>query len=195
MSLSRSMLKGMGLTDEQVDAIIEEHAAAKDNLKVKIKSLEEQLKDSEEIRNKYNDLADDVKKNNWKDKFDNLSKEFKEYKEEIENSRIQETKKEAYKNLLIKNGISEKQLSAILEVTKYDDIEIDENGDLKDSKELEEKIKDKWGGFIVKTHVEGLNTENPPTNLGGASKEEILNIKDPVERQEQIAKNLELFNN
>lgn len=195
MSLSRSMLKGMGLTDEQVDAIIEEHAAAKDNLKVKIKSLEEQLKDSEEIRNKYNDLADDVKKNNWKDKFDNLSKEFKEYKEEIENSKIQETKKEAYKNLLIKNGISEKQLSAILEVTKYDDIEIDENGDLKDSKELEEKIKDKWGGFIVKTHVEGLNTENPPTNLGGASKEEILNIKDPVERQEQIAKNLELFNN
>lgn len=195
MSLSRSMLKGMGLTDEQVDAIIEEHAAAKDNLKGKIKSLEEQLKDSEEIRNKYNDLADDVKKNNWKDKFDNLSKEFKEYKEEIENSRIQESKKEAYKNLLIKNGISEKQLSAILEVTKYDDIEIDENGDLKDSKELEEKIKDKWGGFIVKTHVEGLNTENPPTNFGGASKEEILNIKDPVERQEQIAKNLELFNN
>jgi len=195
MSLSRSMLKGMGLTDEQVDAIIEEHASAKDNLKVKIKSLEEQLKDSEEIRNKYNDLADDVKKNNWKDKFDNLSKEFKEYKEEIENSRIQETKKEAYKNLLIKNGISEKQLSAILEVTKYDDIEIDEKGDLKDSKELEEEIKDKWGGFIVKTHVEGLKTENPPTNLGGASKEEILNIKDPVERQEQIAKNLELFNN
>lgn len=195
MSLSRSMLKGMGLTDEQVDAIIEEHAAAKDNLKVKIKSLEEQLKDSEEIRNKYNDLADDVKKNNWKDKFDNLSKEFKEYKEEIENSKIQESKKEAYKNLLIKNGISEKQLSAILEVTKYDDIEIDEKGDLKDSKELEEEIKDKWGGFIVKTHVEGLNTENPPTNLGGASKEEILNIKDPVERQEQIAKNLELFNN
>ena len=37
MSLSRSMLKGMGLTDEQVDAIIEEHASAKDNLKVKIK--------------------------------------------------------------------------------------------------------------------------------------------------------------
>ena len=195
MSLSRSMLKGMGLTDEQVDAIIEEHASAKDNLKVKIKSLEEQLKDSEEIRNKYNDLADDVKKNNWKDKFDNLSKEFKEYKEEIENSRIQESKKEAYKNLLIKNGISEKQLSAILEVTKYDDIEIDENGDLKDEKELENQIKDKWGGFIVKTHVEGLNTENPPTNLGGSSKEEILNIKDPVERQEQIAKNLELFNN
>lgn len=195
MSLSRSMLKGMGLTDEQVDAIIEEHAAAKDNLKVKIKSLEEQLKESEEIRNKYNDLADDVKKNNWKDKFDNLSKEFKEYKQEIENSRIQESKKEAYKNLLIKNGISEKQLSAILEVTKYDDIEIDENGDLKDAKELENQIKDKWGGFIVKTHVEGLNTENPPTNLGGASKEEILNIKDPVERQEQIAKNLELFNN
>ena len=95
MSFSRSMLKGMGLTDEQVDAIIEEHAAAKDNLKVKIKSLEEQLKDSEEIRNKYNDLADDVKKNNWKDKFDNLSKEFKEYKEEIENSRIQESKKES----------------------------------------------------------------------------------------------------
>ncbi|MBQ2349367.1 MAG: hypothetical protein II392_00960 [Mycoplasma sp.] len=189
------MLKGMGLTDEQVDAIIEEHASAKDNLKVKIKSLEEQLKDSEEIRNKYNDLADDVKKNNWKDKFDNLSKEFKEYKQEIENSRIQESKKEAYKNLLIKNGISEKQLSAILEVTKYDDIEIDENGDLKDAKELENQIKDKWGGFIVKTHVEGLNTENPPTNLGGASKEEILNIKDPVERQEQIAKNLELFNN
>ena len=195
MSLSRSMLKGMGLTDEQVDAIIEEHASAKDNLKVKIKSLEEQLKDSEEIRNKYNDLADDVKKNNWKDKFDNLSKEFKEYKQEIENSRIQESKKEAYKNLLIKNGISEKQLSAILEVTKYDNIEIDENGDLKDAKELENQIKDKWGGFIVKTHVEGLNTENPPTNLGGASKEEILNIKDPVERQEQIAKNLELFNN
>ena len=60
MSLSRSMLKGMGLTDEQVDAIIEEHASAKDNLKVKIKSLEEQLKDSEEIRNNVVTMGENI---------------------------------------------------------------------------------------------------------------------------------------
>ena len=41
MALTRAMLKGMGLTDEQIGAIIEEHTNVTGGLKDQIKALKE----------------------------------------------------------------------------------------------------------------------------------------------------------
>lgn len=194
MALTRAMLKSMNLSDEQINTIIEEHTSIKDNLKNQISDLQEKVNDYDEIKKKYEDLSNDVKQNNWKDKFDEAKKQLEDYKNEIKNEKQTLKKKELYKELLKESGINDKQISSILEVTKFDDINIDENNKLENVEELTNEIKSKWDGFIVKSAVTGINTENPPTNNGGTSKEEIMKIKDPVERQQEIAKHLELFN-
>jgi predicted XRE-type DNA-binding protein len=193
MALTRSMLKSMNLTDEQINAVIEEHTTAKDSLKQQIKDLEAKYADYDQIKNDFQKLSADVKKDNWKEKYDSVTKEFDDYKKEVEENHQRELKKEQYKQLLIDNNINQKQIESILEVTKFDEINLDDNNKLENVDEINEAIKNKWDGFIVKNSISGVNSEIPPSNFGGTSKDEIMKIKDPVERQQEIANHLELF--
>lgn len=193
MALTRSMLKSMNLTEEQINAIIEEHTAAKDSLKSQIKNLEEKYVDYDDLKKDYEKLYADVKENNWKEKYDTINQEFDEYKKEVKKNHQNDIKKELYKDLLIENGVSEKQISSILEVTKFDEIELDENGKLADVEALNNNIHSKWEGFIVKNSFSGVNVENPPENNSGTTKNDIMNIKDTAKRQQEIANHLELF--
>lgn len=193
MSLSRSMLKGMNLTEEQVDAIIEEHAAAKNNLKDRISKLEKEIEENGDYKSKYESLAESVKKDDWKSKFDSVTAELKEFKEHVANEKRENVKRDAYKNLLKSSGISDKQLDAIIKVTDLANLEIDEEGKFKDESKLAENIKNEWGGFIVNSSTSGINTETPPANKGSMTKDEILNIKDTSKRQQAIADNMDLF--
>lgn len=193
MALTRSMLKSMNLTEEQINAIIEEHTAAKDSLKSQIKNLEEKYVDYDDLKKDYEKLSADVKENNWKEKYDTINQEFDEYKKEVKKNHQNDIKKELYKDLLIENGVSEKQISSIIEVTKFDEIELDENGKLADVEALNDNIHSKWDGFIVKNSFSGVNAENPPENNSGTTKNDIMNIKDTAKRQQEIANHLELF--
>lgn len=193
MALTRSMLKSMNLTEEQINAIIEEHTAAKDSLKSQIKNLEEKYVDYDDLKKDYEKLSADVKENNWKEKYDTINQEFDEYKKVVKKNHQNDIKKELYKDLLIENGVSEKQISSILEVTKFDEIELDENEKLADVEALNDNIHSKWDGFIVKNSFSGVNAENPPENNSGTTKNDIMKIKDTVERQQEIANHLELF--
>lgn len=193
MALSRSMLKGMNLTEEQVDAIIEEHAAAKNNLKDRISKLEKEIEENGDYKSKYESLAENVKKDDWKSKFDSVTAELKEFKEHVANEKRENVKRDAYKNLLKSSGISDKQLDAIIKVTDLANLEIDEEGKFKDESKLAENIKNEWSGFIVNSAKSGINTETPPANKGSMTKDEILNIKDTSKRQQAIADNMNLF--
>lgn len=193
MSLSRSMLKGMNLTEEQVDAIIEEHAAAKNNLKDRISKLEKEIEENGDYKSKYESLAESVKKDDWKSKFDSVTAELKEFKEHVANEKRENVKRDAYKNLLKSSGICDKQLDAIIKVTDLANLEIDEEGKFKNESKLAENIKNEWSGFIVNSETSGINTETPPANKGSMTKDEILNIKDTSKRQQAIADNMNLF--
>jgi hypothetical protein len=187
------MLKGMNLSDEQVDAIIEEHASAKDSLKQKISQLEHKLEENGDYQKKYEKLADEVKSDNWKEKFDKVNDEFKSFKNSIEKAKCEEKKRDAYRKLLKDSNVSDKQISAILKVTKFDDLKLDEDGKFVDQDKILDNIKDEWSGFIVNTQVDGIQTEKPLANKSTMTKKDIMSIKDPVERQSQIANHLELF--
>ena len=50
MALTRKSLKAMGLTDEQVDSIVEMHTDTVDGLKEKIRIAEEKAADYDEVK-------------------------------------------------------------------------------------------------------------------------------------------------
>lgn len=192
MSLTRSMLKGMGLTDEQVSAIIEEHVATVDGLKA---DRDQYKADAEKLPKVQKEL-DDLKSGgeDWKTKYETEHKAFEDYKEEVTTKETTASIKSAYKALLVQNNVGEKHIDAIMRVTDFSTMKLGKDGKLSNEDKLVDGIKEEWSGFITSTEEKGQSVSTPPKNDGGSkTKEEIMSIKNASERQAAIAENHELF--
>ena len=158
------------IEEEKIDEIIEAQREVTDALKEdrdKYKVDAEKLTD---VQKKYDDLKKEVESkegDTYKEKYDKEHKAFEDYKAGIEADRVKANKMQAYKGLLKKAGVSDKRIDSILKVTAIDDVELDEEGNLKDSDKIIEHIKSEWSEFIVKETRRGAGTENPPANSGG----------------------------
>lgn len=197
MALSRKLLKGMGLNDEQVDTIIEAHTETVTGLKAeaaKYKADAEALPDvQKELERAKSDL-EVGKKDSWKVKYDAVKEEFDEYKQEQKKKESRAAKESAYRDLLKTAGISEKRIDAVLRVSDVESVELDEHGAIKDADRLTAAIKAEWSDFIVTTQTRGADTPTPPANSGKAmTRDEIMAIPDRTERRAAIAANLKLF--
>lgn len=210
MALSRKFLQGMGLTEEQVSAIIEANEETINGLKDEIEKYksasEKSGKDLVKVQKELNDLKDEVEKNDGKSPYKvkyealkedmaTLQKQFDDYKADVDAKETKLKKSDAYKKLLKETGVSEKRLDAILRVTDLDKLEFDEEGKFKNLDDVVKAIKDEWSDFIQTESKQGANTANPPANNGGGkkTKEEIMAIKDTAERQKAMLENKELF--
>ena len=81
---------------------------------------------------------------------------------------IKASKTKAYKELLKKAGVSDKRIDSVLKVTAIDEIELDDEGKIKDSDKVVENIKSEWSEFIVTESQRGAGTENPPRKVDGS---------------------------
>lgn len=192
MSLTRKMLKGMGLTEEQVDAIINEHTETvdalkdeRDKYKVEADKMPDVLKELKDLKTNGGD---------FEQKYNDIKKQFDDYKSEQSAIAEKSAKEAAYKGMLKEAGVSEKRIPSIMRVTSLSDIKLDKDGKLKDKEKLMDNVKSEWSDFIDAKREEGADTPTPPDNNGGKmTKEDILKIKDTTERQQKIAENHELF--
>ncbi len=190
MALTRKLLKGMGLTEEQIDSVIDAHTETVDALKTQIKALETDantLKDVQKELDGYKNGKD------WKGEYDKLDKSFKDYKAEIAGKEALQAKQAAFRKLLTAESIPGKFHDRIIKMTDFDGMEMD--GDtLKDEAEQRASIKKEWGEYVATTDSKGDRPETPPANgKATRTKDEILAIKDTSERQKAIAENHELF--
>lgn len=194
MALTRKLLNGMGLTDEQVDTIIEAHAETVEGLKAE---ADKYKGDAEKLPGVQKEL-DDLKAawdGGYKEKYEKEHQAFEDFKKDQSAKDTRQAKEKAYRTLLREAGISDKRLDSVLKVSDVDSVELDENGAVKDADKLMETVKADWSDFIVTNTMAGAPTANPPANTGGGtmSKEDIMKIKDAGERQRAIAENHTLF--
>jgi len=131
----------------------------------------------------------------WKTKYEAIKDDFETFKKEQSKKEAHAAKEAAYRNLLKETGVSEKRISAVLRVSDVDSVELDEKGQIKGAKKLQDSIKEEWSDFIVTTETMGAETHTPPENSGGTTvtKEDIFKIKDTEQRQAAIAEHIELF--
>lgn len=169
MALTRKLLKGMGLTDEQVDTIIEAHSETVNGLKDDVARYKGDAEKLPGVQKELDDLkakGDD----GWKDKHDKLKKEFEQYKDDQTAKETYTAKEKAYRAILKAANISEKRMETVIKAAKadgiIDGIDLDENGGAKDAEKLTENVKSDWSDFIVTTTVQGAQTANPPANSG-----------------------------
>lgn len=191
MALTRSMLKGMGLTEEQIGAIIDAHTETVNGLKADRDSFKAKVDDLRDIEKKYEELS----KDDWKSMYDKEHKEYEDFKKSVSDKEKQTQIKSAYKRLLQDNKVGEKHIDAILRVTDFTKMELDAEGKLENEEKLVDSIKNDWSGFITTEQTKGAGVETPPNNSHGNSmtREQIMAIKDTSERQKAIAANVNLF--
>lgn len=169
MALTRKSLKAMGLTDEQIESVIDMHTETVDGLKAQINEQKEAAAKLEEVTKERDDLKKEAaKKGDADKKYNDLKTEFDNFKKDVEAKETKAAKEKAYRALLKDAKISEKRLDAILKVTSLDDIELDAEGKIKDADKLTESVKKEWADFIVKEGEKGADTKTPPENNGGA---------------------------
>lgn len=194
MALTRSMLKGMSLTEEQISAIMDGHIATVEGLKEErdgYKANSEKLKAVTEELNKLKADGGD-----WQKKYDELQAEYDKYKQTQEERESAKAVKEAYVALLKEAGVSEKRLDTVLKVTDLKGVTLTKDGKIKDADKLTESIKTEWADFITTTEVKGPTTPTPPNTGGGGTgktRDEIIAIKDGAKRRAEMMANAHLF--
>lgn len=163
MALTRKALKAMGIEDEKIEQIIEMHSETVSALKDEIdgyKDMQNKLDDITKERDALKTAADNNKTTD-----SGKDTEIENLKAEIEKYKAAETltaKRTAYTELLTAAGVDGKRHNAIIKLTDFNSIELDEQGKIKDSDKLTESVKADYADFIVQTGTQEHKPNTPP---------------------------------
>lgn len=175
MALTRKFLKAMGVDEEKIEQIIEEHTTTVDALKTELNSYKDDAAKLPKIQKELDDLkAANDGEDTYKVKYDAIKEEFEQYKTDVTAKENKAKLTAAYKQVLVDAGVSAKRIDSVLRVSKLDDIEIDDAGNIKNIENVREAIKTEWADFIEVSAQKGADTKNPPNNVGGKA----LTIED-----------------
>lgn len=202
MSLTRKMLKAMGIEEEKIDQIIEAHSETVDSLKADRDSYKDDAEKLKDVQKELDDLkakGDD----GWKEKHDRLKEEFDQYKNDVQEKETKAAKEAAYRAILKDANLSEKGIEKAVKYADWDKIEIDSDGKLKGANDHIKAVREEWAEYVTTTTTTGAKTSTPPANTGGAklTKAEIYARDEhgryklsTAERQKALAENPELLN-
>ena len=197
MAFTRKYLKSIGLSDEQVESVMEEHVAVTDGLKAQIQTYKSDAEKLTEVQKDLDDLkANTADYDEWKNKYNDEHTAFETYKAGVAKKEKVSQVKAAYKSLLKAQNIDEKRIDSILKVTNLDGRTLNSDGKFDNEDEIVKSIKNEWSDFIVTVKEKAADEPSQPLNNSGGkklTKEEIMKISNASERQQAIADNPELF--
>lgn len=200
MAVTRKFLKGMGLTDEQVDTIIEAHAETVDGLKEKLSKAEADAATLEAVTKERDALKAG---GDFKAKYEKEHKDFEDYKAGITAKETRAAKEKAVRAYLESKNITGGNLDIAMRGlgAEIDAAELD-GEKIKDTKPLDELIGGTFKGLVVTTTQTGTQTATPPANGGGGklTKADIFKrdekgryVMSTAERQKALAENPDLM--
>lgn len=168
MALSRKFLKAMGLTEEQIDSVVEAHRETVDGLQKSLTTAEEKAKRFDDVEKELNELKSKGTED-YKAKYEAEHTAFENYKSDVTAKETKAAKEKAVSTYYESKNITGKNLSIAMRGSKseIDGIELDENGKIKDTSVFDTLINGDFAGLVSTERTEGANTINPPTNTGG----------------------------
>ncbi len=202
MALSRKSLKAMGLTDEQIESVIEMHTETVTGLKDKLDAAESGKESSDKLKADYDKLKADydaikqtiAENEKYKEQYETAKAEYEKFKTDTETKAAKAAVDAAFTKLLKGRGYSDKVAAKIVKSGEFNP-ELDKDETIKNEDKLSEEVDTEWGDFKTKERTEGAKTETPPKTGGKVkmTKAEITAIKNPSERQQAIKDNLDVF--
>ena len=203
MALTRKSLKAMGLTDEQVDSIIEMHTDTVDGLKEQVNTYKA---DAEKLPNVQKEL-DDLKAmgdGGYKDKYEKEHKAFEDYKADVTAKESKAAKEKAVRAYFESKNITGANLDLAMRGCGEEMAALVMDGDkIKDTTSLDALVDGTYKALVSTTNTQGANPATPPTNSGGAklTRADIYKkdergryVMSTADRQKALAANPELLN-
>lgn len=195
MALTRKSLKAMGLTDEQVDSIIEMHTETVDGLKEQVKTYKADAEKLPGVQKQLDDLkaAGD---GGYKEKYEKEHSDFEAFKSDITAKETKAAKEKAVRAYFESKNITGANLDLAMRGCGTEMAALEMDGEkIKDTKSLDALLTGTYKGLISTTRTEGANPANPPANTGGAKSREDIYKKDDkgryvmstAERQQALA--------
>ena len=162
MALTRKSLKAMGLTDEQVDSIIEMHSETVDGLKEQVKTYKEAAEKLPNVQKELDDLkaAGD---GGFKEKFEKEHSDFENFKKTIQEKETKAAKESAAKAFFESKGITGNSLEIAMRGSSAEIAALDLDGEkIKDSSALDALVNGTFKALVSTTTTKGANISNPP---------------------------------
>lgn len=196
MALTRKYLKSIGLNEDQIEGVIEEHQNTLESLKEQNKTLKA---DAEKLPGVQKEL-DDLKAagdGGYKEKYEAEVKAHKEYKKQIEGEKKAALDEADVMAICKEAGIArESSLRLIVKDFDRSKIERGDDGKITNRAKLVEAVKKDYADFVGTPGKDGTPPATPPTGGGGGTaktKKEIIDMTDPVARQAEMMNNLAMF--
>lgn len=203
MALSRKSLKAMGLTDEQIETVIDMHSETVNDLKDKIADAEAEKANTAKYKTEAEKYKAELEAANktiaenatYKEQYETTKAEYDRFKTDTETKAAKAAVDGTFAKWLKDNGYTDKGAAKIVKYGGFE-VELNKDGTIKNADKLAESVNAEWAEYKTSERVEGAKTETPPTTTGGKTKmtkEDILNIKNTADRQKAIAENPEYF--
>lgn len=193
MALTRKLLKGMGLTDEQVDTIIEAHTDTVDGLKSDVSKYKADAEKLPSVQKQLDDLkaAGD---GGYKEKYEKEHKAFEDFKANVTAKESKAAKEKAVRAYFESKNITGANLDLAMRGCGEEMSTLELDGEkIKDTKSLDALVDGTYKSLVSKPAVR-LDM-GARLNEGGKfmTKDEIMKITDRTERRAAIAANMDLF--
>lgn len=173
MALTRKFLAALGIESEKIDEIIDAHTETvnalkkeRDDAKAEVVTFKADAEKLPSVQQELDDLKAANADNPYKEKYEKEHQEFEKYKSEVTAKETKQKKEFAYRAILKEAGVSEKRIDSIIKVSAVDEVELDDDGKIKDADKMKENIKTEWSDFIVKEGAQGADTKTPPPGDG-----------------------------
>ena len=164
MALTRKLLKGMGLTDEQVDTIIEAHTDTVDGLKADVSKYKSDAEKLAGVEKELNDLKA-MGDGGYKEKYEKEHKAFEDYKADITAKESKAAKEKAVRAYFESKNITGANLDLAMRGCGEEMAALEMDGEkIKDTQILDALVDGTYKGLVSNTQVKGSNPANPPAN-------------------------------
>lgn len=174
MAFSRNWLKAMGLTEEQVESVMAEHVSVTDALKKERDQYKTDLateqtatKTETDKLSKVQKELDDLKKEDWKKKYEDEHTALETLRTEATQKETQEKIRAAYKKLLQDEKINSDRIDLVMKKTDFSEMALDKDGNLENLDGLKKTISEDWGCFQVTTSNRKASVATPPGDNNG----------------------------
>lgn len=168
MAFTRNWLKSLGLTDEQVGAIVEEHTAVTDGFKETLKKAKEEADTAKAEAAKIPDLQKELdeyrKGDDFKAKYEKEHQDFEDFKAELTKKEEAEKVKTAYSKLLADEQIKADRIDFVVKHTDLSTMKLDKDGNLEDAESLKKTIGEDWGIFKATVKEKKQTVATPPAS-------------------------------
>lgn len=164
MAFTRKALKGMNLSDDVVDALIEMHVESTEVIKAdrdKFKADAEKL----QIVQKKLDELEAAGDGGYKEKYEKEHADFEKYKADQTAKETKASKEKAVRAFFESKGIKGKNLEIAIRAShaEIDGIEMD-GEKIKDSSALESLVSGDLSHMVETSTTTGASTSTPPAN-------------------------------